>query len=218
MIKLILEKLRVIGLSFLFLLLASPDAFIPVKWWKGSQNEQLLAYLIFMITILVTYLFTAKKLKRYDLMPFSQSGFSWKYLGCVFLAYIVIFGIDNLGMIWLEVIGEQTTVNEAELEVYFKELPDLVVILLVVIVGPIMEEVIFRGFLNKILFKHWRLVGIIFSSLLFGAAHVPTNLPSWLIYAGGAFVFAYLYEKTDDLAYPIILHILNNAIASLNYF
>lgn len=85
------------------------------------------------------------------------------------------------------------------------------IFLLIVIFGPIVEELLFRGvILNRLAVKWGLTVSIILSSLLFGILHAD------LI---GAFIFgmmmAAIYIKTQTLWAPVICHILNNFIASL---
>ena len=85
------------------------------------------------------------------------------------------------------------------------------IFLLIVIFGPIVEELLFRGvILNRLAVKWGLTVSIILSSLLFGILHLD------LI---GSFIFglmmAVIYIKTQTLWAPIICHILNNFIASL---
>lgn len=75
-----------------------------------------------------------------------------------------------------------------------------------VVVGPIIEEVLFRGLLLRRWIKKWSLVtAIILSSLLFGALHADPI---------GAFAFGVgmcvLYLRTQSLYIPIICHAANN--------
>lgn len=85
------------------------------------------------------------------------------------------------------------------------------IFLLIVIFGPIVEELLVRGvILNRLTVKWGLTVSIILSSLLFGILHLD------LI---GSFIFglmmAVIYIKTQTLWAPVICHILNNFIASL---
>ena len=82
---------------------------------------------------------------------------------------------------------------------------------LMVILAPVLEELIFRGFLlNRWQAKYGTNKAIIFSSLIFALVHVEIL---------GGFVFATLlsliYLKTKSLIGPIIVHMANNAIVLL---
>ena len=97
---------------------------------------------------------------------------------------------------------------------YFLEHPDLrhriAVILMAVVVAPVAEEIIFRGyFYGVIRCFGGRIPALLTSSLLFAAIHV--HLPS----IPGLFILAvilcFLYERTASLWAPIALHAAFNA-------
>lgn len=82
------------------------------------------------------------------------------------------------------------------------------------LIGPIAEEVFFRGFAYRILKERFGLRrGYVFSALLFAAIHVDpiSFIPIFLI----GLVMARLYEKTGSLAAPIGLHCANNILTLL---
>lgn len=81
------------------------------------------------------------------------------------------------------------------------------------IAGPILEELIFRGVLLEALRKYGNAFGIIASSILFGLAHANyiQFIPAMII----GMVWAYTAVKTGSLIPSIILHIINNTVASL---
>ena len=81
--------------------------------------------------------------------------------------------------------------------------------ILLVILAPLIEEMVFRGLIFSRLTKKWNMVGaMVVSSLAFGLLHM--NLI-------GAFVFGIvacvLYTRTRTLLAPMVLHALNNLIA-----
>lgn len=83
----------------------------------------------------------------------------------------------------------------------------------VVVLGPILEEVLFRGFLlNRIWTKLGPGWATFISSLLFAALHVDPI---------GAFIFgiiaALIYMRTGSLAGPILIHIANNGLLVLAF-
>ena len=80
-----------------------------------------------------------------------------------------------------------------------------------VVIGPVIEEVLFRGLLLRIWIKKWRLIkSVILSSLIFGALHADPI---------GACVFGIgmcvLYLRTQSLYLPILCHMANNLVAWL---
>ncbi|MBN1662129.1 MAG: CPBP family intramembrane metalloprotease [Deltaproteobacteria bacterium] len=95
--------------------------------------------------------------------------------------------------------------------------PDEMIIFFIAgtIVGPIAEEVFFRGVLYGF-FRRWGVfVAVVLSMLLFVLAHPICFAVSWPRIAGGL-LFAVAYEMTGSLAAPITIHALGNlAIFSL---
>lgn len=79
-------------------------------------------------------------------------------------------------------------------------------------IGPICEEIIFRGVILKGFLKHYSPTkAIVFSALIFGVIHfIPLQVVS-AFFAG--LVLGYIYYKTKSLWIPIIIHILNNVLA-----
>lgn len=80
------------------------------------------------------------------------------------------------------------------------------------VVGPIGEEVFFRGFVYTGLRRKYGVRnGILLSSLFFGVTHgIPWQIP-YAFVAG--IILAAVYEKTGSLYSPILIHIINNSLA-----
>lgn len=85
-----------------------------------------------------------------------------------------------------------------------------------VILGPISEELVFRGYL----FNKWaETMGIgkamFLSSLLFGVLHFDTLIfPQFL----NGLLYSIAYMKTRKLVIPMILHAINNGIVSVSEY
>lgn len=75
--------------------------------------------------------------------------------------------------------------------------------------GPITEELIFRGLILRKLQKYGTLFAIIVSSILFGAFH--GNLAQGLFATFIGFIFAYVAIEYS-ISWAILLHIINNFI------
>lgn len=94
-----------------------------------------------------------------------------------------------------------------------------------VILPPIGEEILMRGYLYSGLRAHWRATtSLIVTSLLFGAAHLQSGGDSGLLWAAGIHTFilsgvlVYLREKTGALYASILMHMFNNLLAFIVYF
>lgn len=107
----------------------------------------------------------------------------------------------------------------------------------IVILGPIIEEVVFRGFVNpwvrgkleengydvthNSLHKalYWTLCGMAFGAVHFSTSQGWMNVP--IIVATGLMgvTFSILRdEETSDITAPTVAHITNNGLAFTNYF
>lgn len=80
-----------------------------------------------------------------------------------------------------------------------------------VVIGPIIEEVLFRGLLLRRWIKKWNVVkAIVLSSFLFGALHADP-IGACAFGAG----MCVLYLRTQSLYIPIICHAANNLVVWL---
>lgn len=85
-------------------------------------------------------------------------------------------------------------------------------ILAIAIIGPVLEELLFRGAITKALLQQYSpKKAILISALLFGVFHInPAQiLPAFLI----GILFAWTYYKTGSLIPCILMHVLNNSLA-----
>lgn len=83
-----------------------------------------------------------------------------------------------------------------------------------IILSPIVEELLFRGYLINAFFKPQQTwLPIIFSGVVFSLAHLSTNIVSFLIYAVLGMILATIYRRTENLCTSIGLHMLNNLLA-----
>lgn len=84
-------------------------------------------------------------------------------------------------------------------------------IILIVIVGPIVEEVVYRGIiLEGLQRKYKESFSIILSALIFGAIHLNIYqfVPAFVL----GLLFGYIYMKTKCLTLCVLGHALNNSM------
>lgn len=99
-------------------------------------------------------------------------------------------------------------------EIYLKETEERRLVFFtffVAVVGPVIEEIFFRGFTYRAFRARWgALGGMLGSAALFAGLHM--NLIAFLpIFFLGVFL-AYLYEKTGSLVPSMTVHVLHNLI------
>jgi len=81
----------------------------------------------------------------------------------------------------------------------------------VVLVGPVAEEVFFRGYFFRFTSQRAGLpVGLLLSSAMFAVIH--WNASGFLVYLGIGCVFAWVYHRTGRIVAPIVAHATLNAI------
>ena len=86
----------------------------------------------------------------------------------------------------------------------------------IVILGPLAEELFFRGFIYKLTrSKYSFLVAAVLNSVFFSLIHrTPQNI---LALFAISFSLCYVYEKTQNILAPVIFHSLHNLI-TLSFF
>nr|WP_263314182.1 type II CAAX endopeptidase family protein [Mammaliicoccus sp. Marseille-Q6498] len=128
------------------------------------------------------------------------------------LLYVLIATMITNMIYWTTsaIIGQPS--NQMVVYQDLREFPLMISIMIFVILGPIFEEIIFRGFLLKGIFKGHLLIGFIVSSVLFGLIHGPTSVGEFTIYLSLGLIFGAVYLITRRIEASILCHSLNNLI------
>lgn len=217
--------LLIVGLLMMLyafpLLLQAVAQFLPEK--KAADNSELnlgmlLTHIIFQFTITGFIIWAASRHKRIS----EWLGMRWRLWPLVFLiapigvvaTWIFAGGLEVLKINdWLRDqmgVADQQAVVKA-----FSEMDSPLMLgllsFMAVIVAPITEEIIFRGYLYPVA-KHYsgRLPALLFSSIVFAAIHQSTIAFLPLLFL--ALVLAISYELTGSILAPISIHILFNSM------
>lgn len=97
----------------------------------------------------------------------------------------------------------------------------VILLVMMVVVRPVTEELIFRGALVNAYFKGWSLYAeiwlpaLIYSGLHF--VHSPFSLGASIIYLIPSLIFGLLYYRSTSLFYPMLGHILLNLYYTLPF-
>lgn len=127
------------------------------------------------------------------------------YVILALLGYIFIYG--NTIELLLSNIPENQWVKD-----YFSNIQIPLLIILVSIVAPIFEEIIFRGIILEQLDRRYGMIkAIIVSSLLFGIVHLNIHQGVNAFFIG--IVAGFIYIKTNSLLLSMFLHFVNNSLA-----
>lgn len=85
-----------------------------------------------------------------------------------------------------------------------------------VLLSPVLEELVFRGFFMDAFFPAEAIVSpIILSAFVFASGHLTNNLISFGTYVVIGMFLAFVYRRTKNIKASMLLHALNNFIAAL---
>ena len=151
-----------------------------------------------------------KESKRY-IIPWAVLGFF------IVMLYQVIVGVIN---IWI--FGQpQQSPNTQRIMAVAKQLP--IFIILISVVGPILEEYVFRKVFFGELYDRIKgnriiafLIASIVSSLLFALAH--NDIKFILIYFGMGMILSLAYTLTKRISVPILIHMFQNGFVVVMQF
>ncbi|MCA5012346.1 CPBP family intramembrane metalloprotease [Enterococcus sp. S22(2020)] len=156
--------------------------------------------------------FLAKKLGFFTIKFDFLTG---RNIGIIIGGYVLARIVAIVGTLLLNAQGMNSTANDAAIQTMFTGENPLLIILLIGISAPIMEEIVFRGGIIGFWLKDYPIVGVVLSSVVFGLVHGPTNLISFLIYGLIGLILSVVYHKTKRLELSIAIHFLNNILIAI---
>ena len=162
------------------------------------------------IVVLIAFIIGARKTQ---LATFNLSFFKAKDLARLVLSYLVIFATNLLGSLLLRLTNEGTTNNQSILNGLVQNSSLISTFFLLVLIAPICEEILCRGIIPKKIFRGKEKLGFVVGAIVFALLHMPTNLPSVIIYGGMSTVLTWTAYKTERLEMSILLHMILNGIA-----
>lgn len=195
-------------------------------WLDNSITAQFI-YILLAETFTVGLIYLLLRHYKRDLRTIGLNSPKWKYLifaiigyPVYLIGYLVLFNIFShvfpaLNANQVQQIGFNSVHGPYQLILTFISL---------VILPPIAEEILFRGFMFEGLKKSMSPIfaGLI-TSAIFASAHLPEGA-SHLLWIGAldtftlSLVLVYLKQKTKSLWPGIILHALKNLVAFITLF
>lgn len=175
--------------------------------------------LITIVTILAIWLmFWAYKYQlrqENDWFFNAKPHWDWKR---VLIAFGMFFLILIMQIIFVNLFGGAISQNQRALD-SVQSHANALFNLLLVIVAPICEEIIFRGMFFNTFFPQessWnQILGIITSGFVFAWCHDPNFSKFIFVYWILGSILAWTYVWTKDLRYSILAHMLNNLVGIL---
>lgn len=204
-IYVIMQLSGIVGLPLLYAI-GVTDSIVSMK---GFVIWNLVSFAVALIPILIL----TNRTKEYPFKSEEQmsAGVStaWIIFG-VFLALFVqgVAGAIEITLFKVEA-GSENTDQLVDIALSYP-----MFFFVFVIIGPILEEIVFRKVIFGSLYTRFNFwISVLVSSLIFGVVH--GELEHLLIYTSMGATFAFLYIKTKRLIVPIVTHILMNAFAAL---
>ncbi|WP_427194647.1 CPBP family intramembrane metalloprotease [Treponema denticola] len=181
--------------------------------------------LLFLLFIIIFYLFYSKDLKI--IFTYKKLNFSFVVKGLIYLSsimtiyYIISFIFDNSFLFnffkyFNDILTGKKNITVYDILVLEKlQKPRFEPFMLIgtVIIGPIFEEIFYRGLLyNKLKQISNAFIAVFISSILFAFLHIPGygfNIKMFSLVLDGI-LLTYCYEKTNNIYVPILVHSINN--------
>lgn len=170
--------------------------------------------LTFLIAVVVELVFILTWKSKID---FKTKNSAKTYLSCVLMGIgvcmfqrIIFILFPQIGMS----VYEQMGVEEYRNKFYLHQ--NLFAIIYIGIIGPIIEEIFYRGrMLNELLKKYKPTYCIVIAAFLFGLSHM--NLIQFVSAFIMGLISGVVYIKTKDIKAPIIIHLVNNTYSMITW-
>lgn len=153
----------------------------------------------------------------------------WKSCLILFLGYILSIccdGVFSLILVYFQELagGTVAMTNEGNIGKILQLYPTWIIIPIVGILGPLVEELFYRQFLASYLEDRFgTVVAVVLSGLLFAANHLHSwelrEVISVMGYLGSGLVYSGLFFKTNrNIYFSSLLHIFGNSSLLLIYY
>jgi len=181
--------------------------------------------LLFLLFIIIFYLFYSKDLKI--IFTYKKLNFSFVVKGLIYLSsimtiyYIISFIFDNSFLFnffkyFNDILTGKKNITVYDILVLEKlQKPRFEPFMLIgtVIIGPIFEEIFYRGLEITMALNIENIIAEIKeASILFAFLHIPGygfNIKMFSLVLDGI-LLTYCYEKTNNIYVPILVHSINN--------
>lgn len=192
------------------ILLEAGVSLLAPEWLKSPYFVWVVMVVCqYLVAIPVAFLCTlGLPVFRYPAKRLSAGSFMRAFGLCVLISYVgsVLSRIFNA---WLEVVTGKTS-DDSALSAMMENSSLWVVMLVVGIIGPLMEELLFRKMLLERLRPYGEKPALLYTALIFGLIH--GNLSQFFYAFGIGLILGYLYLRTNTLWHGALLHILFNLL------
>lgn len=139
----------------------------------------------------------------------------WRAALLIAIVFVAFLGLAYAALIITKLLVPSFNPNQAQVNEFTQAVTGnarIVSFLALVVIPPVIEELLFRGFMFPAFAgKFGILLGALFSSLLFGFAHLQANVGVYTVVLG--LLLCYMYKRTNSIIPGMLLHMLNNYVA-----
>ncbi|MGT2742685.1 CPBP family intramembrane glutamic endopeptidase [Streptococcus plurextorum] len=208
--------------AFVFILLYGLLFQLPIELMFGLSVYQvkLLMLAKYLVLGIVGYhLFSASLKQDFGLIKSYKRVFVLHMMACL-LGYVLLNALSS-GLVSFLMdffgLGDAPLQNDVNIQTTAQLISPYLFLLFVGIIGPFVEELVFRRAMMGRLKPYFPPVGaLIFQALLFALAHVHVLELSQFIQVIPHFViglyWGYLYQKTENIYYPMGIHMVTNTL------
>lgn len=188
------------------------------KRFIPNINAQIIVTAVITVVILWFIFWMYKKqLQEVNNWGFNQEPhWSGKRVWISLVMFVALL-FANVALMLILGAGRQTSTNQENLSILARGNAVMFKIM-VVVIAPFCEELIFRGMFFNTFFtkptKPNKWLGIIISGFLFAYMHDSTFSKFILVYWMMGMILAWTYLKTKDIRYSMITHMCNNLVAT----
>lgn len=210
--------LKLLGLIFLSMNLNSLPAVLAMELKGQESSVQLAAVVIGTILFIgvIALLWRNYRKGRAE----NSYRLTWKDFGIALLYWLAGRVIAIVGTLLNQVLtGRETSANDQAIREAMGSLSDSLPFLFffmvtIGILGPILEELVFRGFFKRYFFqKKAKWLAMLVTSAVFALMHLNPLAPTvveFFMYAGLGVIMYHAYARRGKLEDAILVHILNN--------
>lgn len=205
----------IVTFTIYLILINSPTLFLNIlhiNYSNWSNNSKLLFNVFYEFFVLVIVIICLKD----TFIPNVKEYFKHftEYLKKYIKYWFIALGLMMIANAFIIFITSEIAKNQQSV-ISLIEMNPFYSFILAGILAPILEELIFRLAIYKIVGQH-KYFFIVISGLIFGSMHIIGTSPSlidWIFlipYSIPGCVFAYTLVKSDNICVPISLHAIHN--------
>ncbi|PQD35733.1 CPBP family intramembrane metalloprotease [Enterococcus durans] len=215
-----MERKKQLLILYIFLLIMIPRlCLLPLATFLAIDYDTLNEWYFFIVTsllaLLAVYLYWPKL--KSDWQRKKQTGISFIFTG--FIGFLMIFLFTFLSFMFFHQGSLEKSANQTNLENLSHPLIAHLMPLCVVFFGPLLEELLFRGYVfSEMKRKCSTFPAFLCSVLLFTLIHLNNlqEIRSLLPYFSIGVITTLSYSrKNENIYYPLSIHIMNNLIAQI---